>query len=588
MRNCFTPSTVAIDSIDRFHSTEWYLPDCANPNIFQFLPLQTELQGFSFTSSKHGVLITWTPEVYHLRSLFEKPRGADLWVHFHEHCADLANQFSSATMEVLWLPAPDRLGFDRVARINIYEDIRELVYETLHRAAGILRESNPTYGMIEEWDTADLERYTRLGLPKLLDAGLEVIGIANHFSHNMNTFGVSNMCCTVDHRIAESVGEANVKTFCDIAKSRGVAVEMWGNTALSTIALAVQNTNGDPQRIKFYPKEGTAVDILSRCAEPYIRNASNAIESDHYAPQFAAMNLRDSGVRRHWLDAWQKAHDQVGLERIFLDSSFNMSSDKFHWVANTQSGIRASATADQTHLLGQYRPASEPASAIRSQYHAHLEIVARMQEAGVHYCNEDLGVFGVHRHGPGADARLTNLFMWNECLVSFDIPAILKRNPNADLEDVFFRGLAYRMVWMIYWDAKIDSLSFAYSGVKVPQHVPKAHHLEVIGMYKAVRGRMVERHVLPDEAGVVYRDGHQAVLWAFDDLNVTLACPAHLEEGGSSLRTEAPESSLHASKRSIHKLDFASTVSSIRLADLVRVSPREIRRSAAVPAAAAV
>ena len=51
MRNCFVPSLVRIESTKQFYSTEWYIPDCSNPSAFQFLPLQTGLQGFSFTAS---------------------------------------------------------------------------------------------------------------------------------------------------------------------------------------------------------------------------------------------------------------------------------------------------------------------------------------------------------------------------------------------------------------------------------------------------------------------------------------------------------------------------------------------------------
>ncbi|HEY5813724.1 MAG TPA: hypothetical protein VIT23_13845, partial [Terrimicrobiaceae bacterium] len=74
MRNCFAPPIVHIESPEQFYSTEWYIPDCQNPSAFQFMPLQTEFQGFSFTASKQGILVTWAREVAHIRSLFEKPR----------------------------------------------------------------------------------------------------------------------------------------------------------------------------------------------------------------------------------------------------------------------------------------------------------------------------------------------------------------------------------------------------------------------------------------------------------------------------------------------------------------------------------
>jgi hypothetical protein len=202
MRACFVPSVARFASPDDFYSTEWYLPNIANPNIFQFLPLQTELQGFTFTASAKGVLVTWATEVAHVRSLFEKPRGSDEIVHWHEHCGDLGLELATAPVEVLF--APGKL--DRVGLANAYEAVRELVHETLHCEIGMQRERANPYGQIEEWGDADVPRYTRLGVPKLLAAGMRTIGMANHFENNMNVWGVSNMCCTVDYKFAESVG----------------------------------------------------------------------------------------------------------------------------------------------------------------------------------------------------------------------------------------------------------------------------------------------------------------------------------------------------------------------------------------------
>ena len=149
MRNCFVPSIARIESAAQFYSTEWYIPGSANPSAFQFVPLQTELQGFSFTASPHGVLVTWASEVAHVRSLFEKPRGEDVMTHFHEHCGDLGHEFSTAPMEVLWSPGPR----NRVGLANDYESVRELVHETLHSQIGMRRERVTTFGHIEEWTT---------------------------------------------------------------------------------------------------------------------------------------------------------------------------------------------------------------------------------------------------------------------------------------------------------------------------------------------------------------------------------------------------------------------------------------------------
>ena len=521
LRNCFVPPIARIESTAQFYSTEWYIPDCLNPSAFQFVPLQTELQGFSFTASPHGVLITWASEVAHVRSLFEKPRGEDVMAHFHEHCGDLGHEFSTAPIEVLWSPGPHT----RVDLANKYEAVRELVHETLHAQIGMRRERVTTFGQIEEWTPADLERYRRLGLPKLLSAGAKTICLANHFENNMNTWGVSNFCVTVDHKVAESVGEEKLRAFCDDARAAGATVQMWANTAISTLNLLFDNRVGNSDRIHFLPPESSIMEALDRNTS-FVRNASNAIEADHYTPEFAVLNLRDQAVREYWLRRWKSAHDEVGLGAIFLDSSFNLSSDKFHYVQNTHAN-QFSATPDQTHLLGFYRPLNEPPAAILSQYYAHLELMVEMQRIGYVYGNEDLGVFGIHRHGPAAAARLDSLFLWADCVASFDAAALIKAGHDPD--GVYFRGLAYRMMWALHWDVSRDVLSFRYEGLSCEEDAPRPHHLALLRAYNEVEPSMRARTILPEEAGVLYHSPSRHVLWAFEDLSLPM-------EEGQSIR----------------------------------------------------
>ena len=522
MRNCFVASIVQMESPGQFFSTEWYLPDCANPSPLQFAPLQTELQGFTFAASPAGVLVTWATEVAHIRSLFEKPRNETVMVHLHEHCADLGLTFASAPVEVLWSPGER----DAVGLANDHESFRELVHETLHRQIGMRRERVTTYGQIEEWDMPDIDRYRRLGLPRLLAAGVKTVYLANHFQNNMNTWGVSNFCVTVDYKIAETVGKEALHAFCNEAREAGATVQMWGNTAISTLNVIFATRHGKTDRVKFLPREGSIMDVLdlNTC---FVRNASNAIEADHYTPSFAVLNLRDSAVREYWLQCWQAAHDEVGLGAIFLDSSFNLSSDKFHYIQNTQSHL-AGATADQTDLLGNFRPAQEPPSAILSQYHAHLHLMVEMQRIGYVYGNEDLGVFGIHRHGPGLAKRLDSLFLWSDCIAEFDAEAVREAGGNPD--DIFFRGLAYRMMWAIYWDIKKDQISFRYQGARGASDLPGEWHLKLFEVYNKAESLMRDRFILPGEKGVLYRSNAGTVLWAFDDLSLALEPGAQVRD----------------------------------------------------------
>jgi hypothetical protein len=461
------------------------------------------------------------------------------------------------------------------------------------------RERVTTYGMIEEWGDPDFERYTEKGVPKLLDIPVKTIGLANHFQNNMNVWGVSNMCCTVDYKFPDGFAP-RLKALCDAARAGGARVEMWGNTSVSSLTEIFSRRHGAEKRIHFLPEEDSFLEVMKKSKAPWVKNPSRAIEADHYTPVFCVMNLRDPDVRAYWLRRWKEAHGEVGLEGIFLDSSFNLSSDKFHFEQLAQAA-RGGATADQTDLLGNLRPAVEPPSAILSQYRAHLDLMAEMQRIGYQYCNEDLGVFGIHRHGPGLEARLGCLPIWAECIANFDVPTLRKlgAEPNA----IFFRGLAYRMMWAIYWDIQGDRLSFHYGGVRADHDLPTSWHLSILRAYNevfdvaasgpladsgvAASGSLADegaepnqtevnaersmdrphaerrdeqpgkgtREILPGEKGVVYRSGGRQIVWAFAALALPLAAPSRIRD--VIMGTESVGTELKAVRRRVYTIDSA-------------------------------
>jgi hypothetical protein len=509
LRQSCAPTVYRPKTLAERYATEWYLQPCVNSNIFQFLPLQTQLQGFTMTAGDAGVLLTWSPKVAHIRSYFEKPRGTDLFAHLHEHGGDLAREFETAPMEVLFAPG----ATSRVERANLHGDMMELVYETLHADVGFRREYVPTYGQIEEWGAADLDLYRREGIPALAEAGIRHVELANHFQNNMNVWGLSNMCCTVDYKVAESVGEDRLRAFCADASARGLRVGMWGNTAISTMTVLLSRKNGESDRIRRLPEEGAVMQALAGTPRPFVLNSYGAIEADHYTPVFCALNLRDPVVRDYWLKSWRHLREGIGVTGLFLDSSFNMSSDKFNWRYNADPDTRGGATIDQADLLGHMRPAQEPASSIESAYLAHLELMREMQAMGYLYCGEDCGVFGIHRSGPALAARLDNLWMWREFVAEFDAAAC--RQAGADPDEVFFRGLAYRMMWSLRWIPSARCLSFHPYGANAPEDAPRDWHFALYRAYNAVEAHMRRRTILPEEAGVVYNDGNRRVVWSF-------------------------------------------------------------------------
>jgi len=547
LRNGFMPSVTTFTGIDQRYTTEWFVPGAHNPSIFQFSPLQTCHQGFTFTAAADGVLLTWANQIAHIRSLYEKHAGKDELVHWHEHCGDLASDFTTATMEVLWTAGTRT----REQTADLWLAVYEQVATTLHTEVGMQRERITTYGIMEEWGVPKVANYTEKGLPKLQAAGVKTFFIPNWFQNNMNTYGAGNMCCTVDWRWAHNIPQPEIKRFASAIKAGGGQLQMWANTAISTLSTTFAHTNRDqgPQdRVQHPPWEGSVIQRFKDTPSAWIRNPSGHLEADHYAPVFALTNLREPVVTDYWHERWQEAA-QTGISGIFLDSSFNLSSDKWHWRPNpTGTG---GATADQAHLLGHFRPVREPPAEILSQYKAHLALVVKMQSYGIHYCGEDAGVFGTHRTGPGVEARVDCLDLWADCLCSFDAPAL--RKMGKDPADIYFRALAHRMMWSLCWVAGKDELSWQ------PYHVndesrPTESELALLRAYAQVDGDLRERTLLPKDAGVLWRNGTTQVLWAFRDQTMVVPAGATVTDVLAGTTSTTP-STLVAAKHRIYRID---------------------------------
>lgn len=517
------PPVQTIEDAATPYTTEWYVPGITNPNIFQFKPFQTCMQGFTLTVSNGGALLTWATEVAHIRTLLEKQRGAEELEHWHEHCSDLGPELSTSPMEILWIPG----DFSSAASLaNLYFQINEVVTTELHEQIGFRRERISTIGYMAEWDFPKIRDYVEKGTPKLLEAGVRTVGISSMFEHNLNTYGVGNQCCTVDYKVAETMGEENVKAICDQVHDAGGQVQMWGNTAISSLAWKFFYRNGPEQRIDHLPLEGSIMDVLQEAKAPFVRNAFGAIEGDHYSLEFCQLNLLDPTVRDYWNMRWKDAHDRIGIDGIFLDSSFNLSSDKFHW-SYWPEGVQKGATIDQTDLHGNYRPAIEPQSQILSQYMAHLSLMAEMQQYGYHYSGEDTGVFGLKRSGPDAVNRMQAFCLWADSYCHFDPSAIIEAGEDADR--VFFKGLAYRLMWLLWWVPCKDKLSWRRGGHETTMDEPSDVQLALLCIYNKVEDIMREQLVLEDEVAIIYPSESGMIVWSVDATEITLDHDSEIE-----------------------------------------------------------
>lgn len=508
MRQTFDEPIKELDSPQAVYTTERILPAARNHHMMQFIPLQTELQGFTFTVAEAGVLATWSPEVSHIRSLIESREGDDRIYHHHEHCGDLAKQFETSPMEVLFLPLTD----SDLDIANIYIDMQEQVSDSLHRAAGMRRERISSMGWVEEWTGTDLDVYRETALPAFAEAGVKWFRLANLFENNQASYGLSNFCCTVDLYIADTIGEDAVARFTEAARDQGIQVEMWGNTALSTLNSLFYTFDNPSDAIRFpRQRNDSAAAALENVPDAFVRNPTGCVEADHYAPRFACLNLRSGPVCAWWLRRWGEGHDRLGLKGIFLDSSFNLSSDKFHWDANPNaiSDSRVTTLEDEEDLS----PSLLGEPMVLSQYHAHLALMGRMQQAGYRYTCEDHGVFGVHNHGLRASFAPEALYLWADCYGKFDGPEL--REKGFDPKEIFFRGLSHRVMWLLYWDPAEKVISFRKSGITDSLDKPNSWQLACLRAFDRVEDRMRSRRtILPDNRGVFYSDETGTVIWS--------------------------------------------------------------------------
>ena len=475
-----------------------------------------------------GTLTVWAPHVGHVRSLVEKPRGTSEIAHWHELCGDLQTDFAAPPLEILWNAGGEQTY---LARANRYEAFRGFVADALLGEAGLRANRVTTYGTIEEWDIPDMARYAREGMPALVGAGVKTVMLCNQMQNNMNVWGVSNMCCTVDYKIPENVGEANVQAFTKAGNDAGTITEMWVNTALSTLDIMFDRKEKGGKRIDFLPREGSFLEATDAAKARYVLNPTGAMEADHYAPVFAALNLRDPVVFDAFVAAWRRAYETLGLRGLFIDSSFNMSSDKWHFAAIGEPKRAGGATLDQHDLLGFVRPAQEPPAAMLSQYPAYLALLLAFQEIGYRVCGEDLGLFTIARSGPGVVARLDSLPLWTNSLCEFDRKE-LEAAGITDTDTVYFRGLSVGMMWHLFWNVPTGKLSWHPSAVRGEFDLPTAWQLQMLAVYNEAYPVLCaeQRTLLPSETnpgeigGVVWHDPEtgRRVVWAWEDVCLSL------------------------------------------------------------------
>lgn len=169
---------------DSYSSGVWW-PDSGE--FYQFLPLFTALQGFTFQFDPHGLLVTAFEEPFHCRSLFQKSPNENCLVHWHQLCDDMSGSLDFPALQVLYVADDKSTDLDRV---NHYCAIREELQRSFCQDWGLEREKTVPVGILRGGARAR-SHSTRVALDGLVKAGCERVYVWRLFE-GLGPTGVSS------------------------------------------------------------------------------------------------------------------------------------------------------------------------------------------------------------------------------------------------------------------------------------------------------------------------------------------------------------------------------------------------------------
>jgi hypothetical protein len=111
---------------------------------------------------------------------------------------------------------------------------------------------------------------------------------------------------------------------------------------------------------------------------------------------------------------------------------------------------------------------------------------------------------------------------------------------------VFFKGLAYRMMWSLLWNVPRRKLNFTWNEDSADNR-PSEWHLALYKAYNAVEKHMKLRKILSEETGVLYSDETTHVLWSFAPLQLPLDSVSDVREllSGRLCQTDVLDAAKH-------------------------------------------
>ena len=416
MRGPFNESHKAIRNKEDSFSTSWCSGEHQAGQRPQFLPLFSELQGFTFQFDRQNLLVTAFEEPFHCESLFQKESGKNYFTHWHQLCTDLQGLVEFPPLQVLCAELASENDFERA---NQYCAVREELYRQWRDKVGVTAPDSPVSGLLLGCKAG--VKGVENGLDELAAAACERVFIPGLFRNHKPDDQTG---------LAEKKNEVAIQQIIEKAHARGLHVAVSLADCCSAWLLA-----GEEEETETKP------------------------EAEGYDQVLAA--LRD---KRQWellLKHLRGLKRDYGLDTLFTENAPPGLAEQFEWSG----------------YPGGDRIARSSAS-IRSLEARRRELVVAAQEAGYECLLSGVCGFGKPGRPVPNGVIAGKEFMFRDCV--FGVPEGEIIGHKAYPLRAYFRACANRLGYMpVYraeeglrgemdpwWEEDFTSINRAYQAVR--------------------------------------------------------------------------------------------------------------------------
>ncbi|MEY2905952.1 MAG: hypothetical protein RLZZ408_423, partial [Verrucomicrobiota bacterium] len=456
------------------------------------------LPGFDLQYGKAGILVGWFDAVSLVRTTIESNAGEEA-IRFNDfHWFEQAGRVTTNAKTILH--SPDVL--DHTAALNLWTALQDRDRGMSQRQFGIPAEDPPRLTLSENvWRGFHFDRTYEHVLETAAEFGMDQMFVdvcweqGQAFKEALDAkvpraewkgtifekMQHRNMCCVLDFQVAEAHGgEAALKRLCDRAAAKGIKVLSWMAAHVHPHSVIVDGNqcgedapSGLPLAEKFKHGANGAIAGMESGRHPWTG----------YANSCWTLNL-NSPVYDYLLECLLGVCERTGLAGYLWDSYSNLG----WWQVDYSDG------------------------SMRPQFDKMAGLYAEMARRGLYIKPEALVAFSSHSccglHGGDVYAGEllgysydTTIGFWGTELTD---AKLLSGEVSAE---PLFRCLAHR---------RVPSLVFHQVPRENWNDKAVATIKEYFALYKAARGGMKRRIVLPDDTGVVWEgpDGRR-LLWSF-------------------------------------------------------------------------